>query len=33
LDGLIEYSLYGSNDAAGPDYQGIGVGIGTAIAF
>ena len=33
LDGLLEYSLYKSNDAAGPDYQGIGVGIGTAIAF
>jgi hypothetical protein len=33
LDGLLEYSRYKSNDAAGPDYQGIGVGIGTAIAF
>jgi predicted porin len=33
LDGLIEYSLYKSNDAAGPDYQGLGLGVGTAIAF
>jgi hypothetical protein len=33
VDGLIEYSIYKSNDAAGPDYQGIGLGIGTAIAF
>lgn len=33
VDGLLEYSRYKSNDAAGPDYQGIGVGIGTAIAF
>jgi len=33
VDGLLEYSRYKSNDAAGPDYQGIGFGIGTAIAF
>jgi hypothetical protein len=33
VDGLLEYSRYESNDAAGPDYQGIGLGIGTAIAF
>jgi outer membrane protein OmpU len=33
VDGLLEYSRYKSNDAAGPDYQGIGIGIGTAIAF
>jgi predicted porin len=33
VDGLLEYSRYKSNDAAGPDYQGLGFGIGTAIAF
>jgi len=33
VDGLLEYSRYKSNNAAGPDYQGIGVGLGTAIAF
>ena len=33
VDGLLEYSRYKSNDAAGPDYQGIGIGLGTAIAF
>ena len=33
LDGLVEYSIYKSNDAAGPDYQGIGIGLGTAITF
>ena len=33
VDGLLEYSRYESNDAAGPDYQGIGFGLGTAIAF
>ena len=33
LDGLLEYSRYNSSDAAGPDYKGIGLGIGTAIAF
>jgi outer membrane protein OmpU len=33
LDGLVEYSIYKSNDAEGPDYQGIGIGVGTSIAF
>ena len=33
VDGLLEYSCYRSNDAAGPDSSGIGVGLGTAIAF
>jgi outer membrane protein OmpU len=33
IDALLEYSRYKSNDAAGPDYQGIGIGLGTAIAF
>src|SRR4030095_11772450 len=33
VDGMLESSRYKSNDAAGPDYQGIGLGIGTAIAF
>ncbi len=33
VDGLLEYSRYKSNDAAGPDYQGFGLGIGTAISF
>src|SRR5262245_7935158 len=33
LDGVIEYSDYRSDDALGPDYRGIGIGIGTAIAF
>jgi outer membrane protein OmpU len=33
LDGVIEYSDYESNDAAGPDYQGIAVGLGTLITF
>ncbi len=33
LDGVIEYSDYGSNDAAGPDYQGLAAGIGTLITF
>jgi outer membrane protein OmpU len=33
LDGLVEYSDYRSNDAAGPDYQGLGVGLGTSITF
>jgi hypothetical protein len=33
MDDLLDYSRYNSNDAAGPDYQGIGFGVGTAIAF
>jgi outer membrane protein OmpU len=33
LDGVAEYSNYKSNDAAGPDYQGLGIGIGTQIVF
>jgi hypothetical protein len=33
VDGLLEYSRYKSNDAAAPDYSGIGIGLGTAIAF
>ena len=33
LDGVIEYSDYQSNDAAGPDYQGLAVGLGTLITF
>ena len=33
VDGLVEYSRYQSNDAAGPDYSGIGIGLGTAITF
>jgi hypothetical protein len=33
VDGVIEYSGYGSNDAAGPDYQGLAIGLGTLIAF
>jgi hypothetical protein len=33
LDGLVEYSIYRSNDAAGPDYEGLGLGIGTSITF
>jgi hypothetical protein len=33
LDGVIEYSDYHSNDAAGPDYQGLAAGLGTLISF
>ena len=33
VDGLVEYSRYQSDDAAGPDYTGIGIGLGTAITF
>ncbi len=33
VDGLLEYSRYESNDAAGPDSRGLGLGMGTAISF
>ena len=33
IDGVIEYSDYHSRDAAGPDYRGIAVGLGTYIEF
>jgi hypothetical protein len=33
IDGVVEYSDYRSNDAAGPDYQGLAIGLGTHIAF
>jgi len=33
VDGLLEYSRYKSDDAAGPDSHGIGIGLGTAISF
>ncbi|HTO83828.1 MAG TPA: porin, partial [Methylomirabilota bacterium] len=33
IDGVVEYSDYRSRDAAGPDYQGIAVGLGTDISF
>jgi predicted porin len=33
LDGVVEYSNYKSNNAAGPDYEGIGFGLGTYISF
>ena len=33
LDGVVEYSNYQSNNAAGPDYHGIGFGLGTYISF
>ena len=33
LVGLVEYSHYRSNNAAGPDYDGIGLGVGTGIQF
>ncbi len=33
LDGVIEYSDYGSRDASGPDYQGLVAGLGTLITF
>ncbi|MGH6929928.1 MAG: hypothetical protein ACREEV_16545, partial [Dongiaceae bacterium] len=33
LDGVVEYSDYGSRDAAGPDYQGLAAGLGTLISF
>src|SRR5262245_3046969 len=33
LDGVVEYSDYASNNTAGPDYNGIAVGLGTLITF
>jgi hypothetical protein len=33
VDGVLEYSDYGSHDAAGPDYQGFAAGLGTLITF
>jgi len=33
VDGVLEYSDYQSNDAAGPDYQGLAAGLGTNISF
>ena len=33
VDALLEYSRYKSNDAAGPDVHGIGIGSGTAVTF
>jgi len=33
VDGVVEYSDYRSHDAAGPDYQGLAVGLGTLISF
>jgi len=33
VDGLLEYSRYRSNDAAGPDSRGLGFGLGIAISF
>lgn len=33
IDGLLEFSDYQSNNAAGPDYQGIGAALGTSITF
>jgi hypothetical protein len=33
VDGVLEYSDYRSHDAAGPDYQGLAVGLGTLISF
>jgi hypothetical protein len=33
LDGVVEYSSYRSNDAAGPDYHALGIGVGTNITF
>jgi hypothetical protein len=29
----VEYSRYRSNNAAGPDYDGFGVALGTSISF
>ncbi|HUL07436.1 MAG TPA: porin [Candidatus Acidoferrum sp.] len=33
VDGVVEYDDYKSRDAAGPDYQGLGIGLGTLINF
>ena len=33
VDGLLEYSRYKSNDAAGPDSQGVALAMGTGINF
>jgi hypothetical protein len=33
LDGLVEYSLYDSDEPDGPDYRGLGIGVGTSIRF
>jgi hypothetical protein len=33
LDGVVEFSDYKANNAAGPDYQGVAAGIGTYISF
>ena len=33
FDGVIQYSDYDSHDPAGPDYEGVSLGIGTYIAF
>jgi len=33
VDGVVEYSRYRSRDAAGPDYEGVAVGLGTYISF
>src|SRR5882672_4093402 len=33
IDGVVEYSDYHSRNAAGPDYQGVGAGLGTLITF
>jgi hypothetical protein len=33
VDGVVEYSDYDSNDAAGPDYHGLAIGLGTLVSF
>jgi predicted porin len=33
VDGVVEYSDYRSDDATGPDYQGLAIGLGTLIEF
>ena len=33
VDGVLEYTDYHSRNAAGPDYEGIGAGLGTLISF